>query len=133
MKKENSESRKMNSDFDDQALDALIQEALSDDMFVNVPENFADKMEAKAKQINLYRFWQDELLKHSAVLGGALLMLAIVFGVLYYFSPEITNGIIIFLDRFKWILLGSAGLVFSMQLADSWIGNRLGLKSYGID
>ena len=81
MKKKNSESRKMNTDFDEQALDALIQEALTDDAFVIVPEDFADRMEVKAKQINAYRFWQDELLKHSAVLGGALLMLAVVFGV----------------------------------------------------
>ena len=128
MKKENSESRKMNTDFDEQALDALIQEALSDDMFVHVPENFADKMEVKAKQINGYRFWQDELLKHFTVLGGVLLMLAIVFGVFYYFSPETTNGVIVFLDRFKWILFSGAGLVFLMQLLDSWIANRLGLK-----
>lgn len=129
MKKENSELRKMNDDIDERALDALIQEALADDVFVAVPENFADIMEAKAKQINGYLFWQDELLKHSTVLGGVLLMLAIVFGVFYYFSPENTNGIIVFLDRFKWILLSGAGLVFLMQLADSWIVKKLGLKS----
>lgn len=129
MKKENSELRKMNDDIDERALDALIQEALADDVFVAVPENFADIMEAKAKQINGYRFWQDELLKHSTVLGGVLLMLAIVFGVFYYFSPENTKGIIVFLDRFKWILLSGAGLVFLMQLADSWIVKKLGLKS----
>ena len=128
MKKEKSESRKMNNNFDEQALDALIQEALTDDTFVIVPEDFADRMEAKAKQINGYRFWQDELLKHSTVLGGALLMLAVVFGVFYYFSPENTNGVIIFLDRFKWLLLSGAGLVFLMQLADSWIVKKLGLK-----
>lgn len=127
MKKENSESRKRN--FDEQALDVLIQEALSNDMFIAVPENFADKMEEKAKQINAFRFWQEELLKHTTVLGGVLLMFAVVFGVFYYFSPETIRGIINFLDRFKWLLLGGAGFVFFMQLADSWIENKLGLKS----
>lgn len=129
MKKENSESRRMNSDFDEQALDALIQEALADDMFVNIPEGFADRLENKALKINAFRFWQEELLKHTTVLGGVLLMFAVVFGVFYYFSPETIRGIINFLDRFKWLLLGGAGFVFFMQLADSWIENKLGLKS----
>ncbi len=128
MKKENSESIKMNSEFDERALDALIQEALTEDMFVAVPENFADRMEAKAKQINIFRFWQDELLKHTILLGGTLLMIAVVFGVFFYFSPENTNGFIQFVVQFKWIILGSLFFIFGIQLVDSWIMKKLGLS-----
>jgi vacuolar-type H+-ATPase subunit I/STV1 len=129
MKKENSELIKMNSDFDEQALDALIQEALTEDMHVVVPDSFADKMEAKAKRINVLRFWQEEFLKHAILLGGAIVMIAIVFGVFFYFSPENTNGFILFVVQFKWIILGSLFFIFAIQLVDSWIAKKLGFGS----
>jgi hypothetical protein len=118
--------KKNSKDFDEQALDDLIQEAMSDDMFVAVPEGFADRMEKKAQQINLYRFWQDEFLKHIYFIGGPILMLAITFGVFYYFNPESLTGILSFLNQFKWLLLGGIILLFGIQLADSWVFKRLG-------
>ena len=124
--KNNDELNKTNADFDEQSLDALIQEAMSDDFFVAIPEDFADRMEKKAMQINGYRFWLDEILKHSVLLGGILLMLATAFGVFYYFNPENTVGILAFLNQIKWSLLGGIILFFGVQMADTWVFKKLG-------
>lgn len=117
--------KKENRDFDEQALDALIQEAMKDDFFVAVPEDFADRMEKKAQQINLFRFWQEAVFKHAVIIGGAIAMLAVAFGVLYYFSAESISGILGFLIRFKWILMGGIALLFVIQMADTWVFNKL--------
>lgn len=127
MKKEELDFGKMN--FDEQELDALIQEAMADDIDVFVPSNFADKMELKAIQINRIRFWKEEFFKHAALFGGVFLMFAIVFGVFFYFSPEQTKGIVQFLDQYKWFILSGFVLAFSLQMADSWVGRKLGIDN----
>lgn len=118
--------KKENRDFDEHELDALIQEAMADDLFVAVPDGFADKMEKKAQQINLIRFWQEAAFKHASILGGAVAMLSIVLGVLYYFSAESISGILGFLIQFKWILMVGFALLFGIQMADTWMFNKLG-------
>ncbi len=128
MKKENSLER-LNDDFDEQALDALIQEALKDDFEIRIPEGFADLMEEKAKQLNLYSYWKEEVLKHAAILLGIIVMLAIPLGIFYYFQPKIISGILSFLNQFKWFLLGGIVLLFTIQMADSWILKKLGLNT----
>jgi len=121
--------KKENRNFDEHELDALIQEAMADDLFVAVPDGFADRMEKKAQQINLIHFWQEAVFKHLTILGGALTMLAIVLGVLYYFSAESISGILGFLIQFKWILLGGFSSLFLIQMADSWVAKKLGIES----
>ncbi len=128
MKKINKEFGMHNFELDDHAIDAMIQEAMTDDLLV-IPEDFADKMEIKAKQINLYRFWKNEFLKHAALFGGAILMPLIALGIFYYYEPKSLNGIVSFLDQFKWILLAGIIMFFAIQLADSWVGKKLRLNS----
>lgn len=118
--KKNTEPMNLNEEFSEQFLDDLIKETLSEDFYVDIPTDFADRMEKKAEQINVSRYWKEEFLKHLAFLGGTLLMLAIPFGVFYYFNPENITGILTFLIQFKWILLGGFILLFAIQMADSW-------------
>ncbi len=128
MNKENNDLG-MNNEFDEQLLDALILEALNDDILVSVPDGFADLMEEKAKQINVFRFWKEELLKQISFFGGAILMLTVAFGVLYYFKAESLSEILIFLNKYKWLLLGAITLFFGIQIADTWVFKRLGEDS----
>lgn len=129
MKKKNKEFEMHNFEIDDQAIDAMIQEAMADDFMVIVPEGFADKMEKKAQQINLYRFWKNEILKHAALFGGVILMPLIALGIFYYYDPNSLNGIMSFLKQFKWELLAVIIMFFGIQLADSWVGKKLRLHS----
>lgn len=129
MKKINKKFGMHNFELDDQAIDAMIQEAMADDIKVIVPKDFADKMETKAKQINLYRFWKNELLKHAALFGGAILMPLIALAIFYYYKPDSLNAIVSFLDQFKWIILAGISIIFAIQLADSWVRNKLRLNS----
>lgn len=118
--KKNKNNFNLNEEFSEQFLDDLIKEAISDDFYVDIPSDFADRMEKKAEQINVLRYWKEEFLKHLAFLGGILVMLAIPFGVFYYFDPENITGILTFLIQFKWMLLGGFILLFAIQMADSW-------------
>ncbi len=118
--KKNHDNFYFNDDLEEQFLDDLIKEAMRGDFDVDIPEGFADRMEKKAQQINRYRYWKEEFLKHLLLLGGALFMLAVAFGVFYYYNPESSIGILAFLNKFKWMLLGGIALFFAIQMADSW-------------
>ncbi|MBN1651994.1 MAG: hypothetical protein JW857_11740 [Bacteroidales bacterium] len=118
--KKNKDNFYFDGDIEEQFLDDLIIEAMRGDLDLDIPEGFADRMEKKAQQINRYRYWKEEFLKHLLLMGGALVMLAIAFGVFYYYNPENSSGILAFLAQFKWMLLGGFVLLFGIQMADSW-------------
>jgi len=122
----NKEEAKKYMDFDDKSLDALFLEAMSDDFSIKIPEDFADRLEKKAQQINLNRFWQEEILKQASLLGGILFLIAVAFGIFYYFQPQNAINSLAFLNQIKLILIGGVVLFFGVQLADTWVFKSLG-------
>ena len=130
MKKENAKFDRIN-EWEESDWDAMILEAFEEDNTISIPDDFADRLEQKAIQINTYRYWTDELIKQLILIGGVIVMLAVVYGVLYYFKAQNIEVISGFILRYKGLLFVGILLVLAIQLGDSWVARKLGMKPKG--
>jgi len=116
------------SDQEKLLLDNLIREAMSDDFSVDIPSNFADKMERKAMQINKQRFWREEISKQLVFFFGGLLLFAVALGIFFYYQPKQIVPLGEFILQYKWIFIAGLAGVFFFQLIDGWIHKRLNIR-----
>lgn len=111
--------------YDNKAIDALWSEALSDNFQAKIPFDFADRLEKTAQQISLKQFWQEELLKQFSFFGGIAFLIAVAFGIFYYLQPQNALQTFEFLTKIRLMIIGTVVLIFSFQLADTWVFRKL--------
>lgn len=128
MKNDTQASKKATNDFSEMEMDAFIQEALKTDSFISIPDDFADKLEKKANQLNKQRYWLEEFFKQFILWMGTMIILVVAIGIVWYYKPENAWTFISFLQDFKWILIIGFAFLFFIQLADSWLMKKLNLS-----
>lgn len=120
--------KKITNEIDDQMLDELIQQALSNNLLVKIPDDFADRMEMKAKKINHFRYWREELFKQLLVVGGIVVMILALFSLLFYFKIWSIDHLFDLLNQRVFLVIFSVVALVTLVLLNTWIEKKLNYK-----
>ena len=101
-------------------IDELVKDSLQEDLQVQIPTNFADKV---TERIEKRKSIREALLKHLMMNFGLFVILAFAAAILYFKSDQ-ADVIVDFALRFKYPIVFGILIVTAIQLADTFLLSR---------